>query len=483
MNARSAALVASLLAAAAAAAAAAPTTRLAVSANGRYLVQDDGAPFFWLGDTAWHLFGKSVREDATNQPSATRYFAARAAQGFTVVQSVMVRETEGGPARNEANAYGFVPFEEGDASRPRVRSGPFDDYWDHIGWCIDEAARHGLRMAALPVWLENVEEDDPLARDPKTAYRYGHFLGARWGRTAPVIWVMGGDAWKKGRNVDTASRLAMVRAIAEGIADGTAGTDAFDGKADWTAALMTFHPPGGGHSSAEWLHDEPWLDFNMIQTTTRFSFDNWRTVARDFARTPPKPTLDGEVAYEESLSLRNTERTDLRIRPWDCRRAAWWDVLSGGCGHTYGHRSFIGWIRKGETYKHGAHIPWYERLDAPGATQMIHLRRLVESCRFHDHAPAPDLLDGDPGEGDARLQAARSADGRTALVYTPMGRPVAFRADRFGLKSVASWYDPRTGATTAIGPLPASGTRRFQPPTSGEGCDWVLVVQKEGADR
>lgn len=27
--------------------------RLKVSDNGRFLVRDDGTPFFWLGDTAW----------------------------------------------------------------------------------------------------------------------------------------------------------------------------------------------------------------------------------------------------------------------------------------------------------------------------------------------------------------------------------------------------------------------------------------------
>jgi hypothetical protein len=87
--------------------------------------------------------------------------------------------------------------------------------------------------------------------------------------------------------------------------------------------VMTFHPPGGNHSSAEWLHDEPWLDFNMIQTTTRFRFDNWQTVAKDYAQLPPKPTLDAEVAYEDSLSLRKTEPQDRRIRPGDVRRAAY----------------------------------------------------------------------------------------------------------------------------------------------------------------
>lgn len=47
-----------------------PQTRLRVSDNGRFLVTADGKPFFWLGDTAWHTFGKSVRDDSANQPSA-----------------------------------------------------------------------------------------------------------------------------------------------------------------------------------------------------------------------------------------------------------------------------------------------------------------------------------------------------------------------------------------------------------------------------
>jgi Protein of unknown function (DUF4038) len=30
--------------------------RLKVSPNGRFLVKEDGSPFFYLGDTAWELF-------------------------------------------------------------------------------------------------------------------------------------------------------------------------------------------------------------------------------------------------------------------------------------------------------------------------------------------------------------------------------------------------------------------------------------------
>ena len=39
-------------------------SRLKVSENNRFLVKDDGNPFFWLGDTGWLLFKNLNREDA-----------------------------------------------------------------------------------------------------------------------------------------------------------------------------------------------------------------------------------------------------------------------------------------------------------------------------------------------------------------------------------------------------------------------------------
>ncbi|MCX7885758.1 MAG: glycoside hydrolase family 140 protein [Verrucomicrobiae bacterium] len=448
--------------------------RLKVSDNGRFLVTESGELFFWLGDTAWHMFGKSVREPATNQPPVSLYFSNRAAKGFTVIQSVIVRKPIGGEMKN---AYGYEPFENGDWSHPRLRPGPNDDYWDHIDWCIAEAKRHGLYMAALPLWLADIRDEDPIVKPPM-AYRYGHFLGARYRKEPHLIWVLGGDA-PKGRNVDNPKRLAMIRAMAEGIADGVNGVDNFDRQADWSTTLMTFHPPGGDHSSSEWLHNEPWLDFNMIQTTTRFNFANWRTVAKDYALQPPKPTLDAEVAYEDSLSLRKTEPQDRRIRPWDVRRAAYWNVFACGFGPAYGHRSFIGWIRKGETYRYGAYIPWYESLDAPGAFQVAHLRRLMESRPFLTRIPDQSVVASDTLSGDEHLQATRDSQGSYAMVYSPAGRPFKVRMDKIGGPRVrAWWFNPRDGSAQLIGEFPNTGEQEFVPPTSGEGNDWVLVLDE-----
>lgn len=456
---------------------AAELERIQVSECGRFLVTQSGEPFFWLADTCWHMFGKSVTEPADNQPPVSVYFGNRAKKGFTVIQSVLVRAPVGGTA---ANAYGHLPFEDGDYSRPRLGPGPNDDYWDHVDRVIAEAKNYKLYIAALPLWLQDVPPGAPIERNPEIAYRYGHFLGSRYRAEPHLIWVMGGDAYGAGRNVDVPSRLTMVRALAEGIADGIAGVDKYDGEADWSVCLMTFHPPGGGRSSSEWLHHEPWLDFNMIQTTTRFRFANWKTVMRDYALTPPKPVLDGEVAYEGSLSLRKEEPQDIRIRPQDVRRAAYWAVFAGACGHTYGHRSFIGWIRKGETYRHGAYIPWYEVLDAPGAFQVGYLRQLIESRPFFTRIPDQSVLVDDYGDTDAHLQATRCREGTYLMVYSPQGQPISVKTDKLqGPKFRAWWFDPRTGRAEQIGGREKEfegEVLHFRCPSSGDGADWVLVL-------
>ena len=37
---------------------------LKVSSNRRFLVHDDGSPFFYLGDTAWELFHRLTLSEA-----------------------------------------------------------------------------------------------------------------------------------------------------------------------------------------------------------------------------------------------------------------------------------------------------------------------------------------------------------------------------------------------------------------------------------
>jgi hypothetical protein len=88
--------------------------RLKVSENKRFLVKEDGSPFFYLGDTAWELFHRLNREEAD------KYLDNRAKKGFTVIQAVAIAELDG---HADPNPYGYLPLVELDPARPDVKDG------------------------------------------------------------------------------------------------------------------------------------------------------------------------------------------------------------------------------------------------------------------------------------------------------------------------------------------------------------------------
>jgi hypothetical protein len=169
------------------------------------------------------------------------------------------------------------------------------------------------------------------------------------------------------------------------------------------------------------------------------------------------------------------------------RRKAYCAVFAGAFGHTYGHNDVYGFFEPAYpgqvqtlTKGPGQRSSWKIALDAPGAAQMKHLRRLMESRSHLDRIPDQSLIAGGQGVGLEHAQATRSNDGAWAMVYLPTGKPVTIAMDKLaGLKVEASWFDPRTGETKSIGTFPNSGNREFTPPTSGENNDWVLVLESK----
>lgn len=445
---------------------------LHVSNNGRFLVTEDGKPFFWLGDTAWAVIQKYAREKTQKQPSVLEYFRSRAQKRFNVIQCRLASDAE------TTDAYGHEAFVGKHFDQPKIVEGRDNDYWDTTDWFIAQAKAHGLYLALLPTWFNSVPNDDSMIQNPAVAYRYGHFIGTRYRAEPHIVWVLGGDPDRRSdRDVDYPPRLAATRALAEGIADGKNGVNQFDGKADYSTTLMTYHPRGGGQSSSRLLHNEEWLDFNMIQTTSHLVFTNYKTVSNDYAKQPAKPTLDAEVAYEYSVDLSRQKELNKRIQPWHVRKAAYWSVFAGGFGFTYGHRSYILWVRAGESLKYGADIPWFESLDAPGAFDMTHLRDLMESRPFLTRMPDQTIVADAPSDRLDYVAATRSNDGSYAMLYFPTGKPVTVRMDKVsGDKVRAWWFDPREGKAMEIGTFATSGTRKFIPPSSGQDNDWVLVL-------
>jgi hypothetical protein len=237
---------------------------------------------------------------------------------------------------------------------------------------------------------------------------------------------------------------------------------------------MTYHPQGG-RSSAEWFHNDSWLDFNMLQSGHgKFDNDNYDKVSADYDRKPTKPCIDGEPRYEDHPV--NWKPDNGWFGDFDVRQGAYWALFAGAFGHTYGCHDIWQMYAPGRAPISSARNNWYDVLDLPGAWDMMHVRHLMQSRPFLSRVPDQSLISGDPGGGGEHIQATRG-DGY-AFIYLPYGQNVTVAMGKVsGEKVKAWWFDPRTGDAKSIGTFDNKGTREFDPPgEKARGNDWVLVL-------
>jgi len=443
---------------------------LRVHRSGRFLEHKDGTPFLYLADTAWELSHRLTRDEVE------LYLDNRRARGFTVIQTVALAELEG---LTDPNAYGDLPLRDKDPRRPAVKPGRQNDYWDHLEFVITQARKRGLYIALLPAWGNHVY-DEPALFTPQTARRYGRWLARRLRRFDNLIWILGGD--RLAQNEETGKDTRPVwRALAKGLRAG-------DGP---KRRLMSFHPRGG-RSSAEVFHNDKWLDFNMAQSGhSHPPAANYLLVARDYARSPIKPAFDGEPRYEHMpYSLKPGEPVFDYV---DVRTAAYWNVLSGGFGHTYGANEI--WMMWAPNRKKtaGGCMPWSEAISLPGAKHMLNLRRLLVSRPPEGRVPDYVMVDEDDfGDRHTRIVATRAPNGSYGMVYVPDGRSFEVNLATLGRlgpwprRIRAHWYDPRTGDASLIDTYDVNKPHQdliFDPPGEpGRGNDWVLVLDNEASN-
>jgi len=420
---------------------------LRVSANHHYLERRDGTPFFYLGDTAWMLSQRLVREDVD------RYLADRASKGFTVIQMVALFSLE-------KNAYGETPLLGRDPGRPN------EAFFQHVDYIVRKAGSLGLFVGMLPSWGNLWKQVDGNAIfTPESAHAFGRFLGQRY-RQQPIIWILGGDD-----NPVQPVEFQILDALAAGLKRGDGGTH-----------LFTYHPRGPGRSS-EFLHRAAWLDFNMSQSSHGArDHDNGLFSEADYRLEPKKPSLDGEPRYETipiGFYWKNVD-SFARFDDYDVRQAAYWSLLGGACGHTYGNNNVWQFYAGQGPGQISANQSWVESLDHPGAFQMRFVRRLFESRPYQKLEPRQSMIVDGPAEAGAKVRAARAADGSFAFIYSPRGAP--FTIDQSiiaGPKLKKLWYDPRYGIAYWLHTGTTKAMQTYTPPTAGRGCDWILIVEDE----
>jgi hypothetical protein len=436
---------------------------LQISANKRFFQTSDGKPFFWLGDTGWLLFVKTSREEAI------QYLETRKQQGFNVIQVMIIHDIRSGK-----NVYGDSALINHDVSKPKTTPGnDFTkeeeyDFWDHVDFIIDEAAKRGIYMALVPVWGSNVKDGKVKGAQ---ALVYAKFLADRYKSKSNIIWLNGGDI----RGTDGLAVWKTIGMILK----------RYDPK-----HLMTFHPRGR-YSSSEWFHNESWLDFNMFQSGHRtyaqdtssneknhFGEDNWRYVNVDYKKSPVKPTFDGEPSYENiPYGLH-----DYKLPRWkdsDIRRYAYWNVFAGGAGFTYGENSVMQFHTTGDQdANYGVKKNWKETINSPGANQIHYLKELMLSKGYFDRKPGQEIIAENTQDKYNYIVATKGKGYAMAYIYSGRVFKINFSKLDF-VVSKASWFNPSNGTKEIIKEFKTKGIVEFDPPGEpANGNDWVLILDK-----
>ncbi len=400
---------------------------LRVSANSRYLTYADGAPFFWLGGTAWR--GNRLRMAFQPQPDAAGpdvaefpfYVDNRQTKGFTAVQ-IRAGFPQDPTARNEGGATFLQQY---DLVNPN-----FFQWFDKR---IQYIADQGMVPVITGQWYMDTA-DMPL----DDLQQYWRYLIARY-QAYNVIWVISGEYGF----LDDINKVDQLGRYVDQV--------------DTTKHLTTVHPtpnpPYPAFSSAEHFGDAPWLDFHLQQTWDQAATRT--AMAADYAR-GTTPSVNAEAGYDG-------------LWGWDremVRRDAWTVYLSGGAGYTYGANGVFNWndgCCDDEKFKPPR---WYDVIDAPSSYDMQRLAAFFARTRWWELAPDDSLVnDG----------YALANPGREYVLYVPDPTPPVMPPRLQWATAVFTLFNKHAAITLDLTNAPGSYNLTWFNPQTGEFRDGGLV--------
>lgn len=291
---------------------------------------------------------------------------------------------------------------------------------------------------------------------PENARAFGEFLGQRYADFPHITWIMGGD-----RVPENPTHKAIIEQMACGIRNYQPET------------LMSYHP-NGGYLASDFFGKSSWLNLDLFQSRHQKGFREYRFTRKARKRNPSRPVIDGEPGYENIPNLLNKWHFQ-RLTAADVRKAAYWNLLSGAAGHSYGCNE-IWQMYDGKTdARFGAQFSWKKALALPGARHMGILRKIFESLPWQQMDPDPSVVRGITWKWNPLRPALSTARKDWILIYIPGGKRLKIKSNiiRHGKKR-AFWIDPEQGEKTEInGKL---GTAFAVP---SEQKDWLLLILDE----
>ena len=423
-----------------------------VAPDGRYLMHDDGTPFFWMGDTAWNgpLLSSSTEWD--------QYLKERTRQKFNAVQWVATQ---------------FRAAPDGDAKKQLAYTGTDKivintAFFQRLDQKVEAMNKAGLLSVPVLLWAINAgatpKVNPGVSLPDDQAILLAQYMVARWSGNASA-WILGGDGDYRGDKAEKWRRI---------------GRAVFN---DIDHAPVTMHPGGMQWVWKEFI-EEKWYDIVGYQSGHGDDDKTMKWITEgpltdDWTKLPHQPFINLEPPYENHIAYQSRKP----VSPETLRRAIYWSLLGAPtAGVTYGGHGVWGWDdgTKEPTDHRGTGVPlaWQKALIMPGAEQMKHLAEFFASLDWWKLRPAPVMVVNNPGaQSPAKFIAgAKSDDKELMVVYVPTERTVEIKLDLMPPSPNVTWFNPRTGEKSPAVAVVTTSTCQF--PTPAEG-DWILFMKTD----
>lgn len=417
---------------------------------------ENGAPFWFFGDTAWALFTDDEREEH-DRNAVERLIDRRAQQGFNVLHAHLISEAGWG------NSQGY-PFR--DMRAEQINPG----YWQEVDERLEYLNTRGITCGLALAWGDKGRDDPQLWRTlPSLAarQRYARYIAARYG-AFNVYFIVAGE-WNADINSTPNATEQQIRD--EYIAIGNELRDS-----DAHGRMIAIHPMTRAGSSREFVGTR-WMSFGDYQ-------QNYEELhERILLSRPAKlPVVNSEYAYflrdregDGRVDKENSATLD------DIRHATWDIVMAGGYVVTGFGSTYFGGNRQPGPFRVAApeNEPWED--------QVQHVPRLFTALDWWRLTPQDNLLSSTESRTSDRYLDRRVAPpkttywalaepGRQYLVYLRgCAQPLRLTLDSAAARYRIRIFNPRTGEFKALEDRELKGNYEFRSPDQQ---DWLFLLER-----
>jgi hypothetical protein len=446
-----------------------PAYPLKASSNGRYLVDQSGAPFLAVGEGSAQMLFERV-------PSVvTTYLADRAAHGFNALWIHLLVNNQDGGNPNGATDDGIAPF-TGTINSGTCDGGPCYDlgtpnpaYFARVDQIVNIAAADGM-----VVFMDTLENDSYLQlfelNGGTKVTAWAQYIVNRYQSFNNIVFVTGND-FQTWNSSQTWQAFDGTYSTDNQLAQDIMSTIAASDSRHLQTTELNYNLSGS-------LDDSLLVPYtNMAGAYTYYPA--YYEVLQEYdssARTVP---VWLEETYYEGVSYGNLTpnvATNLMLR-----KMPYWTVLAGGlAGYFYGSEYY--------SFPPG----WQTAIDTTAVTEFGYWKALLTSLPWYNlvpdqtHSIVTSGYGTPSGNGNGNIQSdnyvttAGTPDGSLVVAYLPASTTITVNMSKLGGAVTAQWYDPTNGTYASVNGSPFSntGTQNFTSPgnNSAGDPDWVLIL-------